>query len=54
MGGSSRRGFSPTEIGLHLQESTTEVHERDYSIEKLHEEMIKIIYYHDALPSGNM
>lgn len=32
-GSSCGRGFNPTGIGLHLQESTSEVHERDYSVE---------------------
>jgi len=53
-GSAGMRGFHRTRIGLHLQGSTLEVHERDYSIEQLHEEMIKILYYHDALLSGSV
>jgi len=53
-GSSGIRGFNPTRIGLHLQEFTLEVHERDYSIEQFHEEMIRVLYYHDFLLSGDM
>jgi len=49
-----RQGFNPTKIGLYLRKSTPEAHERDYLIEQFHEEMIRILYFHDALRSGSM
>jgi len=39
---------------LYFEESIFEVHERVYSIEQFHEELIKILYYRGALLSVGM
>lgn len=39
---------------MYLQEPILDVHEIDYSVGKLHDDLLKIIYYLDALLMDNM
>jgi len=51
---SCERGFISNGVGFYLQESTLGVHEMDDSVEKLHDALIRNLYYNDALLTDDM